>query len=390
MPAIQTAARLRHFGTSIFSEMTALATAHSAINLAQGFPDFDGPDDVRDAAVAAINAGHNQYARSQGRPELNRAIAKHVTQFRGIDLDPLTQVVVTSGCTEALMAMALGILEPGDEVITFEPFYDGYPVVVAAAGAKLVPITLHAPGFAIDLAAVAAALTPRTRMLLLNTPHNPSGKVFSRLELEALAALAVSRDLLVVMDEVYEHLIYDVPHVSMATLPGMAERTLTLSSAGKTFSFTGWKIGWAYGPGAMVAAVQAAHQFLTFCSATPLQLGIAHALTSLGPDFYEELAAMYRRKRDFLVQALEAAGLRTCPVQGTYFVLADFSRVFGGDDRAFCRWLVEHHGVAAIPPSVFYGREVDAGRQLARFAFCKRDETLQAAADRLQRIGGAP
>ncbi len=389
MPVIQTAARLRPFGTSIFSEMTALATAHRAINLSQGFPDFDGPDSVRDAALAAITSGQNQYARSQGRPELCRAIAKHVGDLRGIELDPMTAIAVTSGCTEALMAMALGILEPGDEVITFEPFYDGYPVVVAAAGATLVPITLRAPDFALDLAAVAAAVTPRTRMLLINTPHNPTGKVFSREELEALARLAVTHDLLVVTDEVYEHLVYGVPHVSLATLPGMAERTLTLSSAGKTFSFTGWKIGWAYGPPALVAAVQAAHQFLTFCSATPLQLGVAHALATLGADFFVELAAMYQRKRDFLVGALEAAGLRTCPVQGTYFVLADFSPVFDGDDRAFCRWLVEQHGVAAIPPSVFYSREPEAGRHLVRFAFCKRDETLQAAADRLQRIGGA-
>jgi N-succinyldiaminopimelate aminotransferase len=384
MPNLATASRLRPFGTSIFSEMTALAAAHGAINLSQGFPDFDGPEEVREAAVAALRGGANQYARSQGRPELTAAIAAHVQTHRGVALDPERQVAVTSGCTEALMAMALGILEPGDEVLTFEPFYDGYPVVVAAAGATLRPVTLPFPSLEVDLDALRAAITPRTRMLLLNTPHNPSGKVFSAAELQGLAALAQAHDLLVVTDEVYEHLVFEGEHRSIATLPGMAERTLTLSSAGKTFSFTGWKIGWAWGPPALVGALQAAHQFLTFCSATPLQLAIAHALTALGPDFYAELRAMYRRKRDALAAALGEAGLRVGPCAGTYFLLADFSAVFDGDDRAFCRWLVERHGVAAIPPSVFYSRDPEAGRRLVRFAFCKQDATLEQAAARLR------
>jgi N-succinyldiaminopimelate aminotransferase len=386
MPNTQTASRLRPFGISIFSEMTALATRHQAINLSQGFPDFEGPDAVRDAAIEAIQTGANQYARSMGRPELVAAIAAHVGRHRGVALDPTTQVAVTSGCTEALMAMALGILEPGDEVLCFEPFYDAYPVVCAAAGAKLLPITLRFPALAIDLDAVRAAIGPKTRMILLNTPHNPSGKVFSRAELEALAELAIAHDLLVVTDEVYEHLVYGVEHVTMATLPGMAERTLVLSSAGKTFSFTGWKIGWAWGPAPLVAAVQAAHQYLTFCSASPLQLGVAHALTALPDSFYAELAAMYRAKRDFLVDVLVRAGFEVSVPDGTYFVVADFSALFDGDDRDFCRWLTATHGVAAIPPSVFYSADPDEGRRLVRFAFCKTEPTLHAAAERLLAI----
>ena len=386
MANLQTASRLRPFGTSIFSEMTALATQHKAINLAQGFPDFDGPDSVREAAVAALHDGANQYARSMGRPELVAAIAGHVARHRGVTLDPNTQIGITSGCTEALMAMALGILEPGDEVLTFEPFYDAYPVVCAAAGATLVPITLRFPALAVDLDAVRAAITAKTRMILLNTPHNPSGKVFSRAELQDLAAIAIEHDLIVVTDEVYEHLVYDATHVCMATLSGMAERTLVLSSAGKTFSFTGWKIGWAWGPAPLVAALQAAHQFLTFCSATPLQLGIAHALTDLGDDFYIELAAMYRRKRDFLADALRSAGFAVGIPDGTYFVMADFSALHDGDDKDFCRYLTREHGVAAIPPSVFYSRDPAAGSKLVRFAFCKRDETLERAAERLGKI----
>ncbi|MEY3011361.1 MAG: hypothetical protein RIT45_96 [Pseudomonadota bacterium] len=386
MPTLATASRLQPFGTSIFSEMTALATAHGAINLSQGFPDFEGPASIRDAAIDALRGGANQYARSAGRPELVAAIAQHVQAHRGVTLDPMTQVVVTSGCTEALMAMALGILEPGDEVITFEPFYDAYPVVCAAAGATLRPVTLRFPELAVDLDAVRAQLTPKTRMLLINTPHNPSGKVFTRAELTALAAIAVEHDLIVVTDEVYEHLVYDVEHVTMAELPGMAERTLVLSSAGKSFSYTGWKIGWAYGPAALCAAVQAAHQFLTFCSATPLQLGIAHALAALPADFYAELSAMYRQKRDFLVDVLRQAGFRVGVPDGTYFVVADFTPVFEGDDQAFCRWLTTEHGVAAIPPSVFYSVDKDEGRRLVRFAFCKTQPTLDAAAERLLRI----
>ena len=386
MPNLQIASRLRPFGISIFSEMTALAAEHNAINLSQGFPDFEGPDAVRQAAVDALQSGANQYARSMGRAELVTAIASHVQRHRGVVLEPMSQVVVTSGCTEALMAMALGILEPGDEVLCFEPFYDAYPVVCAAAGAKLVPITLRFPALAVDLDAVRAAITPRTRMLLLNTPHNPSGKVFSRAELTALAQIATAHDLIVVTDEVYEHLVFDVEHVCMATLPGMAERTLVLSSAGKTFSFTGWKIGWGWGPAALVAAVQAAHQYLTFCAAAPLQLGVAHALTAVPDSFYVDLAAMYRRKRDFLVDVLRRAGFEVSVPDGTYFIMADFRPVFSGDDREFCRWLTTEHGVAAIPPSVFYSADPDEGRHLVRFAFCKTEATLEAAAERLLRI----
>lgn len=388
MANLRTSSRLRPFGISIFSEMTALAVKHGAINLSQGFPDFEGPESVRQAAIAALQSGANQYARSMGRTELVSAIASHVQRHRGVSLDPTTQIVATSGCTEALMAMALGILEPNDEVLCFEPFYDAYPVVCAAAGATLVPITLRFPELRVDLEAVRAAITSRTRMLLLNTPHNPSGKVFSREELLALAEIVVEHDLIVVTDEVYEHLVFGVPHVCMATLPGMTERTLVLSSAGKTFSFTGWKVGWAWGPTALVAAVQAAHQYLTFCAATPLQIGIAHALEQVPESFYAELAAMYQAKRDFLVDVLRRAGFIVGVPDGTYFVVADFTRLYSGDDRDFCRWLVSEHGVAAIPPSVFYSADPEEGRRLVRFAFCKTQPTLEAAAERLLRIAG--
>jgi N-succinyldiaminopimelate aminotransferase len=376
--------KLKPFGTTIFSEMTALAQQHGAINLSQGFPDFEGPSEVLDAAVAALRSGDNQYARSMGHPKLVEAIARHQEQHYGLKLDPYSEVSVFSGATEGIASSLLGLLNPGDEVILFEPFYDSYPACVALAGATPRYCTLRFPDFALDVDELASLFTDRTRLLLLNTPHNPTGKVFTEEELSAIAGLCRKHDVIVLTDEVYEHLVFDgARHVPMATLPGMKERTLSLSSAGKTFSFTGWKVGWATGPANLVAAAQAAHQFVTFATATPMQLAVAHALENLGESYYKEFITEYGEKRQFLLAALEAAGLTPAPPQGTYFVLADFSGIHQGDDRAFVRSLIENKGVAAIPPSVFYRAHPEEGQRLVRFAFCKRMETLKAAAERL-------
>lgn len=309
--------KLIPFGTTIFSEMTRLAQAHGAINLAQGFPDFDGPPEIVEAAVAALRQGENQYARSQGHPRLVQAVADRYARHYGMHFDPMTEVGVYSGCTEGLMAAMQGLLNPGDEVVLFEPYYDSYPVCVAMAGARARFCTLRAPDFAFDPAAFEAAITPRTRLVVLNTPHNPTGKVFTADELRVFAEICVRHDLLVLADEVYEHLTY-APHVHVpvATAPGLAARTLTLSSAGKTFSLTGWKVGWGVGPAPLVAAAQAAHQFMTFSTATPLQAGLAAALNALDDDFFVRLTAEYTARRDFLVRALEGVGFRVRPPRG--------------------------------------------------------------------------
>jgi N-succinyldiaminopimelate aminotransferase len=375
----RTAARLAGFGTTIFTEMSALAERTGAINLGQGFPDEDGPAEVVEAAAAAMRAGHNQYAPLPGVPALREAIAAHQRRFYGIELDPGAQVQVTFGATEAIAAALLALCDPGDEVVTFEPYYDSYAAGIAIAGATRRVVTLRPPDWAVDPDALAAAVSPRTRLLLLNSPHNPTGKVFARPELERIAALCREHDLLVVTDEVYEHLVFERDHVPLATLPGMAERTLTISSLGKTFSFTGWKVGWACGPPELVAAVRTAKQFLTFAGGTPLQHAGAAAL-ALGDGFYAAVAANLRGKRDRLCAGLEAAGLRVHRPAGTYFVNAEV----GGDGAAYCRELPARAGVVAIPTSVFYD-DPDAGRALVRFAFCKRDEVIDEAAARLAR-----
>lgn len=376
--------RLRPFGTSVFAEMTALANEHAAINLSQGFPDFEGPAEIVDEAVRALREGHNQYARSMGTPPLVEAIAAHQKQCYGLDVDPLRGVVVTCGATEAIAVAMLGVLEPGDEVVLFEPFYDSYPAMAALAGAVPRFVTLRFPDFALDEDELRAAIGPKTRMIVLNTPHNPTGKVFTRDELACIARLADEHDLVVLSDEVYEHLTYDdAVHVPFATLPGMFARTLTASSTGKTYSFTGWKVGWLTGPSGLVAAAQAAHQFTSFAGATPLQMAMGAALSRFGEPFFATLRAEYTERRDFLVEALRASGFEVAVPRGTYFVLADFTRVFDGDDRAFARHLTEHVKVAAIPPTPFYAARPEEGRRLARFAFCKRMDTLRAAAERL-------
>jgi N-succinyldiaminopimelate aminotransferase len=380
------ARKLEGFGTTIFTEMTRLAQEHDAVNLSQGFPDFDGPDFVKEAALDAVRSGRGQYARMSGIPELHAALSAKYFRDYELSYAPDTEITVTSGATEAIFAAIQGLCNPGDEVVLFEPYYDSYKPSVAMAGAAARVVTLRAPDWAFDRDEVLAAVTPRTRAILLNTPHNPTGKVFSRDELEFLAGLCRERDLVCVTDEVYEHLVYDGKHVPMASLPGMRERTITISSFGKTFSLTGWKIGWAAAPPELTAAVRAAHQFVTFATATPLQHGAAAAL-SAGREYYDRLLADYRARRDYLARELGRLGFGVRPPAGTYFLCADF-RAFGfEDDVAFCRYLVEKVGVAAIPPSAFYDHKEHA-RGYVRFAFCKREETLREAVARLERLGG--
>jgi N-succinyldiaminopimelate aminotransferase len=379
--------RLVPFGTTVFAEMTALAETHSAINLAQGFPDFEGPEEIVEAAVRALRSGNNQYARSRGHPPLVQAIAEAQRRYYGLEYDPMEEVVVFSGATEGIAASLLGILNPGDEVILFEPFYDSYRPCIALAGAVPRVLTLPFPDFPLDEAALRNLVNENTRMILLNTPMNPTGKVFTEGELRVLAAVCQEHDLVAVTDEVYEHLVFDdARHVPLATIPGMRERTLTLSSAGKTYSFTGWKIGWATGPAHLIDGAQAAHQFLTYAIPTPLQEAVAYALTDFGQEFLRGFQAEYLARRNFLMDSLTSVGFDVAIPSGTYFVLADFTSLFDGDDWEFARWLTLEHGVAALPPSSFYSESRSEARHLTRFAFCKRMETLRAAVERLGAI----
>ncbi len=374
-------ARFRDFGTTVFTEMTRLAEAHQAVNLGQGFPNFDGPDFIKEAAIAAIRDGHNQYSRMYGVPALNRAIANHQKSWYGLDFDPEQEVTVFSGATEALFSSLQALLEPGDEVIAFEPFFDSYPACFAAAGARARYVTLHAPAFDLDLEALTEAITPRTRVVLLNTPHNPTGKVFGRAELEAIAALCVEHDLIAVSDEVYEHLVFEGSHLPIATLPGMADRTVTISSTGKTFSFTGWKVGYTCASPALTKAVRTVHQFVTFCTPAPFQHAMAVALAS-GETYFKPLLAAYQERRDHMCSGLREAGLGVIEPAGTYFVLADIRPLGYNDDVAFCRMLPATVGVAAIPPTAFYVNK-DAGRHLVRFAFCKTLDLIDEGVTRL-------
>lgn len=375
------ATRVSTFGETIFTEFSRLAVKHNAVNLGQGFPNFDGPKFVVDAAAAAMAAGHNQYARMFGLPILNQAIAARFGADSGLRIDPETEVTITSGCTEALAATFLGLVNPGDEVILFEPYYDSYRACVAFAGAAPRFVALRPPDFAFDDDELRRAFTRKTRAILINTPHNPTGKVFSRAELELIAHLCHEHDAIAITDEVYEKITFDAEHISLATLPDMGERTVTLSSLGKTFSLTGWKIGWAIAPPALTKGVRGAHQFLTFATSTPLQHAAAAALAA--PDsYYTDLRDMYLGKRDLLAEGLASIGFEVFLPRGSYFILADHSRFGFDDDVSFCRYLVEEVGVASIPPSSFYERK-ELGRSLVRFAFCKTDETLREALARL-------
>lgn len=377
--------RMRPFVSTIFAEMSALAVRTGAINLGQGFPDTDGPQSLLDDAVAAIRGGANQYPPGIGVPQLRYAIAEHQRRFYGLEVDPDTEVLVTAGATEAIAAAILALSGPGDEVVTFEPYYDSYAASIALAGATRRTVVLRKPDFSFDEDALRAAFGDRTRLVLLNSPHNPTGKVFTLAELELVAELARRHDAVVLTDEVYEHQTFDrEPHVPMATLPGMAERTITISSAGKTFSVTGWKIGWLHASPPLTAAVRAVKQFLTYVNGAPFQPAVAAAL-GLGDEFYTSLAAGLQRKRDLLSAGLREAGFDVFTPKGTYFIVADATPLGYDDGFELCQRLPELVGVAAVPVAVFHDDKT-AARSLVRFAFCKRDDVLAEAVDRLARL----
>ena len=390
--------RLEGMGTTIFAEMSALATATKSINLGQGFPDTDGPSEIAEAAVAAIRGGlGNQYPPGPGIPELRLAVAQHQQRFYGLTYDPDAEVLVTAGATEAIAAAMLALLEPGDEVIAFEPFYDSYAACIAMAGARRVPLTLRAPTFRPDLDELRSLITPRTRLLLVNSPHNPTGMVLRPDEVAAIAALAIEHDLLVVTDEVYEHLVFAsgvsaggggtdaaaaAGHHPIAALPGMRERTVSISSSGKTFSFTGWKVGWVTGTAELVAAVRTAKQYLTYVSAGPFQYAIATAL-ALPDAYFADFRADLQAKRDLLATGLADVGFDVYVPDGTYFITTDVTPLGSKDGIEFCQALPGRCGVVAIPNVVFYDN-ADIGRPQVRFTFCKRREVLQEAVDRLR------
>jgi N-succinyldiaminopimelate aminotransferase len=376
--------RLQPFGTTIFAEMSALAVETGAINLGQGFPDTDGPDVVKQAAVDAIRAGHNQYPPGIGIPDLRAAIRAHQQRFYGLEYDVDTEVLVTAGATEAIAAALLALCGPGDEVVTFEPYYDSYAACIAMCGATRRVVTLRAPDYAFDPDELRAAMTSRTKLILLNSPHNPTGKVFTREELGLIAELAQEHDLLVVTDEVYEHLVYDGEHVPMATLPGMRNRTVTIGSGGKTFSFTGWKVGWACAPPDLVTAVKTVKQFLTYVSSGPFQHAIAVGL-QLPDAYFAEFRSEMLDKRDRLCTGLADAGFAVLRPQGTYFVTVDIRSFGQADGLAFCRSLPHRCGVVAVPSVVFYD-DAAAGSPLVRFACCKRTDVLDEACTRLKSL----
>lgn len=389
MPII--ANRVSTFGTTIFTEINTLAAQHNAINLGQGKPDFDGPDELIEAAARALKSGHaNQYAPGPGVGALREAIARVAGAFYDLDVNPASGVIVTAGATEAILSSVMGLVDPGDEVIIIEPFFDSYAPNVIMANAKPVYVPLHPPDWTFNLDELRAAFNPNTRAIIVNTPHNPTGRVFTRDELQIIADLCQEFDVTVISDEVYEHLVFDsAQHIPIATLPGMFERTVTIGSAGKTFGMTGWKVGWAYGHPDMIKGVAQAHQFVTFAVNHPAQEAVAYGFTQLRTSYYEEYRELYTRKRDLMMQGIYAAGLRARVPEGTYFVMADFSAVFEGDDVEFARYLPAEIGVACIPPTFFYseGHRHIASKQ-ARFAFCKNDATLHQAAEKLARLRG--
>jgi N-succinyldiaminopimelate aminotransferase len=383
-------ARMRPFGTTIFAEMSALAERTGAVNLGQGFPDTDGPVEMLDAAAAALRSGYNQYPPGPGRPELRAAVANHQRRFWGLDYDPDGEVIITAGATEAIAAAILALCEPGDEVVCFEPYYDSYAASIALAQARRRPVTLRptaAGRYVFDPDELRAAFSPRTRAVLLNSPHNPTGKVFTQEELGKIVELCLEYDAVAITDEVYEHLVYSdspAPHIPLASFPGMRERTIRISSAGKTFSCTGWKIGWASGPRSLVSAVLRVKQFLTFVNGGPLQPAVTVAL-GLSDVYYDGFRASLQAKRDLLMNGLTDAGFRVLAPEGTYFVTADITDLGGRDGVEFCLSLPERCGVVAVPTQVFYDT-VEAGRHLIRFAHCKKTEVLTEAVTRLQRL----
>ena len=378
--------RLDGLGTSIFAEMSARAVATGAVNLGQGFPDVDGPREIAAKAAAAVLGGQgNQYPPGNGIPELRDAVAEHQRRFYGLGYDPGTEVLITAGATEAIAAALLAVLEPGDEVIAFEPYYDSYVANIVMAGATRVPLTLKAPDFRPDLDKLRDLVTEKTRLLLVNSPHNPTGMVLTRAEAQAIAGIAIENDLLVVTDEVYEHLVYDREHVPLASFDGMRERTVSVSSAGKAFSFTGWKVGWVTGTPEIVNAVRTTKQFLTFVTSGPFQYAVADAL-ALPDAYFDTLASDLKKKRDFLAEGLASIGLEVYQPDGTYFITTDIAPLGEQDGIEFCLNLPERAGVVAIPTAVFYD-DKEPGRTQVRFAFCKRPEILEEALGRLAVLG---
>ena len=383
--------RVAGFGTTVFVEINNLARQHNAVNLGQGAPDFDGPPEVLAAAVTAVNSALNQYAPGIGMPAVRQAIASHAARFYGQKLNPETEVLVTAGATEGVFAAILGLTDPGDEVIVFEPVYDTYVPNLVMAGVTPRYVPLRGEKWSFDPDDLARAFNRRTRAIIVNTPHNPTGKVYSREELRVIADLCQKHNVIAITDEVYEHILYDdATHTRLATLPGMEDRTLTISTLGKTFSVTGWKIGWAIGPAALVNAANQAHQFITYAVASPLQAAAATAL-NLPLSFFERLRASYQTRRDRMVDVLQKVGFKVFKPSGSYFVMIDWRGVAPAhvkDDFQFARWLTAEVGVACIPASPFY-QESDKplGKHFARFAVCKKDETLAAAVERLSRLG---
>jgi aspartate/methionine/tyrosine aminotransferase len=374
--------RLAEIPTTIFTTMSRLAAEHNAVNLGQGFPDFDGPDWIKEEACEAMRSGLNQYAPMSGVLSLKRAVAGYHRHFYGLEWNPDTDITVTAGATEALFSVMLALIEPGDEVIVFEPYYDSHQANVLLAGGTPKYITLRKPDFHFDAEALERLVTPGTTMIVLNNPDNPTGKVFTRGELEAIADIAIRHDLLVLSDEVYEFLTYDATHIPIATLPGMHERTITVSSTGKTFGMTGWKIGYAMANPMLTKAIQKVHQFVTFAVNTPGQHAMAHALARL-PEYLPEFRTEYRRKRDLLYEGLRGTVFVPHLAEGSYFTMADIPASLGMDDLATAMTLVTEHGVASIPPSAFYSSS-DEGGTMLRFCFAKRDETIREGIRRLQ------
>lgn len=381
------AQRVQRFGATIFSEMTNLAREYDAINLGQGFPDFAAPDFIKQAAVDALMADVNQYAPAIGRKRLRQAIAHKMYAHYGLQVNPDTQIVTMHGATEAIFATIQGLVDHGDEVIVFEPYYDSYVPSIEFAGGIPRYYTLHPPNWGIDKATLEALFSDKTKLIIVNTPHNPTGKVFDKAELQLIADLCHKYDVLAISDEVYEHIVFDqAQHVPLATLDGMAERTITISSIGKSFSVTGWKVGWAVATPTICKAILHSHQWITFSGAAPLEEASAAALEwAETSGYYAELHTLYQNKRDLLLASLNAAGLPTITPKGTYFAMVDISQLDFANDREFCYYLTKEVGVTAIPPSVFYATAGE-GTGLARFAFCKSDAALHAAADRLHSL----
>lgn len=382
------AKRVSHFGTTIFTEINELARQHQAVNLGQGMPDFDGPQAVIDAAIAALKSGKaNQYAPGPGLLSLREGVAHHAEKFYNLRVDPVNGVLITPGATEAIFCAVMGLVDPGDEVIIIEPFFDSYAPSVIMANATPVYVPMHPPEWTFNPDELRAAFSEKTRAIILNTPHNPTGRVYTLEELTLIADLCKQHDVIVIADEVYEHLIFEgAQHIPIATLPDMYARTVTIGSAGKTFGMTGWKVGWVYGPPELITGIWRAHQFVTFATNHPAQVAVAHAF-SLDETYYAEYQQVYARKRDLMMQALDQAGIQARAPQGTYFVMGDFSSVYEGDDVAFSKYLIQEIGVASIPPSSFFCAEhAHLTQNYVRFAFCKSDATLEAAAERMSKL----